>query len=75
MNIESTEQPKMKLNSNSQIKDTKLSNYKGYFFNKNDEADSHNHEFGSHFKYKDLVRRLEKVQKEQKRKLEIEECK
>ena len=62
----------MNFNSTSQIKDKTL-NYKGYFHGKEDEADSHNHEFGGHFKIKDLCKRLEKVQKDQKAFQEMEQ--
>jgi len=65
---------KAKFNSTLQLKDSNLQNYKGQFYGNKDEADSHNHEFGAHFKIKDLVKRLENVQKENKRSLEIEEC-
>ena len=59
--------------STMHVKDNKLQNYKGQFYNNKDEADSHNHEYGGHFKIKDLFKRLECVQKEQKRNIEIEE--
>ena len=42
--------------STMHVKDNKLQNYKGQFYNNKDEADSHNHEYGGHFKIKDLFK-------------------
>ena len=43
-------------------------NYKGLYFeednNDNEDDDDHNHEYGAHFKYKDLYNKLFEIAKE-----------
>jgi len=73
MNNETDSNGQKTLLTNS-IKENKLENYKGQFYNKENEADDHNHEFGAHFRYKDLVKKLETLQRENKKMLLIEEC-
>ena len=43
-------------------------NYKGLYFeednNDNEDDDDHNHEYGAHFKYKELYNKLYEIAKE-----------